>query len=94
MLGREQSSLFRKDHPRKPPPVGNDLAVGIVSEVVAVLGCKLVSLLCGQIVEPVVVFLGETVVVEVVQGIGPDGPADRIELAIYIIVGSPEVMSL
>jgi hypothetical protein len=41
-----------------------------------------------------VVFLGETVVIEVGQGIGPDGPADRIELAIYIIVGSPEVMSL
>jgi hypothetical protein len=39
-------------------------------------------------------FLGETVVIEVVQGISPDGPADRIELAIYIIVGSPEVMTL
>src|ERR1019366_488991 len=94
LLGREQSSLLRKDHPRKPPPVGNDLAVGIIAEVVAVLGCKLVSPLCGQIVEPVVVFLGETVVIEVVQGISPDGPADRIELAIYIIVGSPEMMTL
>ena len=90
----QQTSFLCEDHPRKTPPIGNDLAVGIVSEVVAVLGCKLVSPLCGQIVEPVVVFLGETVVIEVCQGIGPDGPADRIELAIYIIVGSPEVMSL
>jgi hypothetical protein len=62
LLGREQSSLLRKDHPRKPPPIGDDLAVGVVAKVVAILGCKLVSPLCGQIVEPVVVFLGETVV--------------------------------
>jgi hypothetical protein len=31
--------------------------VNIIAEVVAVFGCKLVSPLCGQIVEPVVVFL-------------------------------------
>src|ERR1019366_4829965 len=94
LLGREQSSLLRKDHPRKPPPVGNDLSVGIIAEVIAVLCCKLVSPLCGQIVEPVVVFLGETVVVEVVQGIGPNGPADRVELPVNVVVGPPEVMSL
>ena len=94
MLGREEASFLCEDHPRKTPPIGNDLAVGIVSEVVAVLGCKLVSPLCGQIVEPVVVFLGETVVIEVVQGIGPDSPADRVELPVYVVVGSSEVMSL
>jgi hypothetical protein len=97
VLPPRQSPLFRRqqlfgeDHPRESPPVRDHLAVGVVAKVVAILGSKLIRPAGCQFVQPVMVCLNQTIVIEIVKGEAPDGLANRVEFPVDVVVGAPEM---
>jgi hypothetical protein len=74
-----------------PQPVRNRRAVGVVTKVVAVLGGKSIRPAGYQFVQPVMVCLNQTIVIEIVKGEAPDGLPNRVEFSVNVVVGAPEM---
>ncbi|GCC46879.1 hypothetical protein chiPu_0030907, partial [Chiloscyllium punctatum] len=84
VLRVEEPALLGEDHPAIAPPIRQHAV--IVDQVVALLGGEQARMRLVERIEPGVILERKQLVAEIIRGVAPDRHADRVELAIELIV--------